>query len=146
MYAIPAVASAADSPLLGTWQLQTYTREAPDGRRAEPFGPDPDGYVNYSPDRRMYAILMRGDRPKPTGGGQTSEKEAAALHNSMVAYSGDYEIVKDGEVIHDVDISWNEGLTDSDQVRNYTLKSDVLTITMRPLDGAPYVLVWKKVK
>jgi len=142
----PLGAHAEDFPLLGRWQLQTYAREAPDGQRTEPFGPTPDGYINYSSDGRMYAILMRSDRAKPTSGAAATEAEAARLHNTMVAYGGTYEIVKDGEVIHHVDISWNEGLTDTDQVRYYVLKDDVLTITTPEMGGAPYVLVWKKVK
>jgi hypothetical protein len=40
-----------------------------------------------------------------------------------------------------VDISWNEGMTDTDQVRYLTLQNDALTITTPPFGGAPYVLV-----
>ena len=62
----PEAARAGESPLLGTWKLQSLISEViATGQRSYPFGDHPDGYLSYSPDGRMYAIGVAEDRPKP---------------------------------------------------------------------------------
>ena len=58
--------SADVNAVLGTWRLQSYVREVlATGERYNQFGEDPDGYIGYSPDGRMYAIFTRKDRITP---------------------------------------------------------------------------------
>lgn len=148
----PIVASAADSPLIGTWKIQTYTREVvATGARSDAFGPHPDGYISYAPDGRMYAIFGPGERIKPAGLAPT-DQEAVELQRTIVSYAGTYTLEGEGKVVHHVDISWNQSFTGTEQVRFYKLDGDVLTITTPPFGGAAtggasrYILVWKKVK
>ena len=57
---VPKAALAAVNPVLGTWKLQSLVFEAiATGQRSSPFGDHPDGYLSYSPDGRMYAIVLR---------------------------------------------------------------------------------------
>jgi hypothetical protein len=59
-------ARAGESQLLGTWKLQSWVYEViGTGALSKPFGEHPIGYLNYSPDGCMYAILVAEDRPKP---------------------------------------------------------------------------------
>ena len=52
-------ARAAEIPLLGTWRLQSFVYEViGTGARSKPFGEHPIGFLSYSPDGRMYAILV----------------------------------------------------------------------------------------
>ena len=139
---VPKAALAADNPILGTWKLQSLVYEAlATGQRSRPFGDHPDGYLGYSRDGRMYAILVAQDRPK---------SEKVKLLESMSAYAGTY--TADGEkVVHHVDTSWNGSWTGTDQVRFYKLDGDLLTITTAPLtsfsrEEVEVVLVWKKVQ
>ena len=54
------------SQVLGTWKLRSYEREEiATGRRHNQFGAQPDGYLGYAPDGRMYAIFARHDRITP---------------------------------------------------------------------------------
>ena len=47
--------------VLGTWKLRSYIREViRTGRRHDQFGAQPDGYLGYAPDGRMY-----GNRSHP---------------------------------------------------------------------------------
>ncbi len=138
------------SRVLGTWKLRSYVREViATGRRHDQFGAKPDGYLGYSPDGRMYAIFTRRDRITPRDVVPT-EEEGVQLLGSMVAYAGTYTL-GDKQVIHHIDISWNQGWTGTDQVRFFELDGETLTITTAPyrsyLDGREgrSILVWDKV-
>jgi hypothetical protein len=97
---------AGDNPLVGTWRLKSFVREiAATGERYNQLGEHPEGFLGYSIDGRMYAILVAGDRIKPHEEAPTDE-ERVKLHKSMIAYAGTYTI-EAGKVIHHVDISWN---------------------------------------
>lgn len=124
-------ARSGDNPLLGTWKLQTFTM----------FGDHPNGYLSYSPDGRMYAIIVEGDRLKPRAAIPT-DLEKLYLQGSMFAYAGTYTVDGD-KVIHHVDISWNQSWTGTDQVQFYKLDGGILTLTNAE-SGA--ILVWKRLQ
>jgi hypothetical protein len=141
---------AADNPVIGTWKMQTYTREVvATGARSNAFGEHPDGYISYAPDGRMYAIFGPGERITPAGA-QPTEREAAELQRTIVSYAGTYTLEGPGKVVHHVDISWNQTFTGTEPVRFFKLDGDILTITTPPFgkgaDESRYILVWKKVK
>jgi hypothetical protein len=63
---VPGAAPAGENPLLGTWKLQSLVSEViATGQRSNPFGDHPDGYLSYSPDGRMYSIVVMQNRPNP---------------------------------------------------------------------------------
>jgi hypothetical protein len=138
------------SQVLGTWKLRSYEREEiASGRRHNQFGAKPDGYLGYAPDGRMYAIFIRQDRVAPRDVVPT-EEEGVQLIGSMVAYAGTYTL-GDRQVVHHIDISWNQGWTGTDQIRYFELDGNTLTITTAPYrsyhDGKEgrSILVWDKV-
>jgi 3-carboxy-cis,cis-muconate cycloisomerase len=138
------------SPVLGTWKLRSYEREEIEtGRRHNQFGAQPDGYLGYAPDGRMYAIFARHDRIAPADVVPTDE-EGVQLLGSMVAYAGTYTL-GDKQVVHHIDISWNQGWTGTDQLRFFELEGDTLTITTAPYrsyrDGKEgrSILIWDRV-
>ena len=136
--------------VFGTWKLRSYVREViATGERHNQFGDAPDGYLGYAADGRMDAIFTRGDRIMPRDVVPT-EEEGVQLLGSMVAYAGTYTL-GEKQVVHHIDISWNQGWTGTDQVRFFELEGDTLTITTAPyrsyLDGREgrSILVWNKV-
>jgi hypothetical protein len=140
-----------DSPVLGTWALQSYVRERlSDGHRHNQFGEHPQGFIGYAPDGRMYAIFARDDRVTPRDVVPTDE-EGVQLLGSMVAYAGTFSL-GDGVVVHHIDVSWNQSWTGTDQIRHFLLDGETLTITTAPhksyLDGSMgrSILIWKKVR
>ncbi len=150
MPARDTVAARNADLVIGTWKLQSYVREvAATGARYNQFGDDPDGYLGYAPDGRMYAIFTRRDRVTPADAVAT-EEEGLELFGSMVAYAGTYTL-GEGQVVHHVDISWNENWTGTDQVRHFEVNGDTLTITTASYksysDGQEgrSILVWKKI-
>src|SRR3712207_7628842 len=47
--------------LVGTWLLEAYVSDEPDGTVREPFGPDATGVLIYLPDGRMAVQVMRSE-------------------------------------------------------------------------------------
>ena len=61
-------ADASEPSFVGTWKLQSFVRElVGTGKRDNPFGEQPHGYISYSSDGRMYGIMTKGERIKPGG-------------------------------------------------------------------------------
>jgi Lipocalin-like domain len=148
---IPAPTLAGENPILGTWKLKSFVREvAATGEKINQMGEKPSGYISYSADGRMYAILTADSRSKPRDANPTDEQRVK-LHQTMTAYAGTYTLHAD-KVIHHVDISWNEAWTGTDQVRFFKLEGNILTITSAPnkspMDGREgrAIVVWEKMK
>jgi len=136
--------------LLGTWTLVSAVREEiPAGAKTDMFGEKPHGFINYSAEGRMIALITRGDR-KAAADGRPTPAEAEALFRSMLSYAGTYTI-DDGEVTHHVDISWNESFTGGAQKRHFKLEGNRLILSTPqsrdPIDGRMSVrtMTWEKV-
>jgi hypothetical protein len=137
--------------LIGTWKLveavneDLSTREKTDIYKAGALG-----FITYGTDGRIMAIVVSSGRKKPAGDVATGP-EAEALFRTMTAYAGSYTI-KDGQIIHHVDASWNETWTGTDQVRHYKLDGDRLNLATapspNPFTGRMSVrtFVWEKLK
>src|SRR5215471_2721904 len=117
--------------LLGTWTMLSWKKETlATGETVDAHGPDPVGYITYGADGRVHAIVVRRDRPAPKTLPPT-DTEKLRLFDSMLAYSGTYTL-DDEKVIHHVDVSWNQALTNIDLIRFYKLANGILTITAAP--------------
>ena len=144
-------ATPDNNPIIGTWRLQSFVREViATGERQNELGEKPQGYISYQPDRRMFALIIGGNRGKPASMPPTDD-EKIKLFTTMLAYSGTYSVIED-KIIHKVDASWNESWTGTDQVRFYKVDGTTLTITTavnkNPRDGREgrAVLVFIKVQ
>ncbi len=109
--------------LLGVWRL-TSCRARMSGEDAprDLFGPDPFGYIIFTPERRMMAFVSRRDRRPPA-----DDVEAAALLRSMLAYTGRFRVEGDRVTIS-VDGAWSEVYRAEEQVRFFAVEGDRLTI------------------
>ncbi len=135
--------------LYGAWRLVSWTRQVVGtGESADLFGKAPHGFLNYGRDGRMFAIIVKENRPRPTDLAKVTDQERAELFKTMVAYGGTFK-VDGGRVVHNVDISWNESWTGTAQVRNFRIEGRRLIISIDPyigLDGRQItsVLTWEK--
>ena len=146
------MAAAADDKmrLIGTWTLVSAVREEiPSGAVDYMFGETPRGYINYSPDGRMIALITRRDR-KAAANGRPTPTEAEALFRSMLSYAGTFTV--EGDVVtHHVDISWNQSFTGGTQKRHFKLEGDRLILSTPqshdPIDGRLSVrhMTWQRV-
>lgn len=135
--------------LLGTWKLVSAVREEiPSGRKTDFFGPDPVGYLTYSPEGRMFALIVRGDRKRPAGA-VAAPAEIEALFKSAVSYTGKYSVAGN-QVAHHVDASLNEVWTGAVQRRTATFDGARLMLStplsLDPLDGLNSIrtMTWER--
>ena len=111
------------------------------------FGDSPSGYLIFTAKGRMMAVIEAADR-KP----YSNEQERANLLQSMVAYTGPYQVEGDAWVTT-VDVAWSPSQR-GEQRREYKIKGDQLTVTSPwikdpRLPGQPEtrsILVWEKVE
>jgi hypothetical protein len=114
-----------------------------------PLGPNAVGYLAYTPDGYLFVTLMRADRPRFATDdllGGTPEEQAQAA-SGFVAYSGRYE-VRDGRVLHHIDISSFPNWVGTSQERFVEVDSNHLTITTAPIaigGTTTSRLVWERV-
>jgi hypothetical protein len=142
---------AAGNPLLGTWKMTGWTRELTETKeKSDAFGPNPQGWITYSPSGRMTVLVVKSDRKAPAALVPT-DPERIALYGSMLAYSGTYTVDKE-KVVHQIDTSWNQAWTGTGQTRFYTVNGKVLTLRGAPakdvVDGkeSVYTVVWERVE
>jgi hypothetical protein len=112
--------------LIGIWKLVSWQVVGADGAPQDVFGSRPHGYLILTPQGRMMALMTAENRtPGP------DDAERAALHRSMLAYSGRYR-VEGSDFITTVDVSWNEEWNGSEQRRHYRLEGDRLFVETVP--------------
>lgn len=107
--------------LVGNWQLVSWQVVTGDQAK-DLFGTRPKGYMILTREGRAMALTTAESR---TPG--ESDPERAALHKSMLAYTGKYRI-EGNEFITTVDASWNESWNDTEQRRRFKLDGDTLFI------------------
>lgn len=116
----------ASADLLGTWRLESWALVYDDGRADEhPLGAEADGFIMYTADGHVSAMLSRAGRGK-FGSGDAAEK--ARAYDDSFAYAGRYE-VRDGAVFHSIEVSTNPALPGFTSMRKITLEGDRLTLT-----------------
>lgn len=132
-----ALAEDRAGQLAGSWKLSSWTIQIIGGEATEPFGPNPKGRAVFAADGYVTFVIVAANR-KPA----TSNEESAALLKSLLAYTGKFTIDGD-KLTTDVDLSWNELLTGTSQVRFFKLEGDKLSI--RTAEQASAVLPGKRV-
>lgn len=125
---------ATESPI-GNWKLVSW-QVVSEGEARDLFGSKPKGYMVLTREGRAMTVTTAEAR---TPG--ESESERAALHKSMLAYTGKYRIEGD-EFITTVDASWNEEWNGKEQRRRFRIDGDKLFVESAP---APSILFPGKV-
>ncbi len=142
----PAAASTREG-IVGAWSLVSFNVDEGKGATKPRFGADPVGYLIYSADARMAAVLAGTHRPElksPAGSSVSEERRTEALLNSL-AYAGRYDVRGD-RVFHHVEVSVFTNLIGVTLERQFTIEGDTLTIRTLPPEiwGSSNVLVWKR--
>ncbi len=131
--------------LVGSWRLvETWREEAASGRREAQFGPAPSGWIVYTPEGRMMALITGSARHPPR-----DAADRAALHASMLAYSGRYTAFAD-RVEHRIDVAWQPAVVGQTFIRFVRFEGERLVLTSPPgpsaVDGvvATVTVVWER--
>ncbi|MGI8915224.1 MAG: lipocalin-like domain-containing protein [Chloroflexota bacterium] len=116
-------------PILGTWKLVSMETRSVTGSVTP--GLYDDGYLLYTDDGYMSAVLTKGRRPRfatdnLTGG---SAEEKARAVDTYLSYGGRYSV--EGELVtHHVLFSLWPNWVGSDQVRRFALNPEGNTLTI----------------
>jgi len=115
--------------LVGTYRLVSVESTSQDGDVQRPFGDDPDGFMSFTPEGYMLAVLARHDRPTFADGdimGGTDEERAAAFLSAS-AFAGRYE-VREGRLVNTLGAATFQNWTGTVQVRDFELTARGLTL------------------
>ncbi len=139
--------AAESDALIGIWKLVSWHVIGENGETQNVFGSNPKGYLILTPEGRSMALAFAENRE-----GGMGDAERAALHKSMLAYSGKYR-VEGNDFITTVDVSWNEVWNGTEQRRHFRIEGDRLFIET---ERAPSIvfpgktdyrrLVWERAK
>ncbi|MBP1695402.1 MAG: hypothetical protein H6Q41_590 [Deltaproteobacteria bacterium] len=137
--------SLGQQSVVGTYKIISQDVEV-GGTATQPLGKAPHGYLVLTPSR--FVAFYTGDNRKFG----TSVADKAALLDTLVGWSGTYR-VEGGKIVFAVDASWTEVWTGKDQVRNWELSGNRLTLMAGPMpfprDPSKTVIVrqvWEKVE
>ena len=117
--------TSSNHPLVGTWKLLSW-QVITDGVPQDVFGPSPNGYLVLTPEGRSIVLTTAIGRK-----GGMSDASRAALHKTMLSYSGRYR-VEGSDFITVVEISWTEEWNGTEQRRHYRIDGDKLFIETEP--------------
>ena len=120
-----ALAAEGDS-LVGTWKLVSWQVITENEAPQNIFGAHPKGYLVLTPEGRSIVLTTAENRRAGMG-----DKERAALHKSMLAYTGRYR-VEDHDFITTVEVSWNEEWNGTEQRRHFRIEGNKLFIESAP--------------
>jgi hypothetical protein len=125
MLCLVAQPSFADdrANVVGLWKLVAYEVEVQaTGEKAPIMGQHPTGYVSFSPDGRVFFILMGEGRTPPK-----SDQDRANLLGTLIAYTGIYRVEGD-RWITKVDVAWNPEWIGTEQARSFKIDGDRLQV------------------
>jgi hypothetical protein len=136
--------------ILGTWKLVTASSSTSGGKRdASPFGQNPTGFLTYTQDGRMTAMISFGGRKRlsTTDSGSASAEEQAEAYRTFVAYAGRYTLNSDN-VIHHVEISSIQDWAGTDLVRRIKFEAEQIVLVAPPASGdaepQSFELIWER--
>jgi hypothetical protein len=142
-----AARGRTDDKLVGTWKLVSASSTTSAGERSEtPYGPSPVGFLTYTAEGRVTAMISYDGRESLSFGGGSQEEQAEAF-KTFLAYAGRYQLSGD-KVIHHVEISSIQNYVDKDLVRNVKFEGDRIVLATPPtrLNGKLQTveLIWQR--
>lgn len=138
--------------LLGTWRLLSATSRDASGEQLDPpYGADPTGFLTYTEDGRVTALISYGGRKPLSIGAQgaTLLDEQAEAFKSFLAYGGRYRLSGD-KIIHSIEISSIQNYVNKELVRNVKVQGSRIILLTPPtmVNGKTQTieLVWERLK
>jgi hypothetical protein len=132
--------------LVGTWKLKScFMEDVETKERKAVWGERPNGTLILTAAGDWIVVQTSECRKAPQ-----SDDDRCAAFRSLLAYSGKYRI--DGQkILIDVEISWDESWTGTEQVRLFSLDGNQLHIEAAPQRYANLgdsvmraVLIWER--
>jgi hypothetical protein len=136
--------------LEGTWKLVSASSSTAGGERNDaPFGSSPAGFLTYTQDGRVTAMISYGGRKRLSSSDSLSApaEEQAEAFRTFIGYAGRYTL--DGDrVIHHVEISSIQDWVNRDLIRSIKFEGERIVLATPPsLDGGKiqtFELIWQR--
>jgi hypothetical protein len=144
---LPAASGHSNDKLVGTWKLVSASSTTSTGDQSEsPYGAQPAGFLTYTSDGRVSALISYDGRKSLSYGGGSSEEQAEAF-KTFLAYAGTYRLDGD-KVTHHVEVSSIQNYVDKDLIRSVKFKDDriILLTTPTRVNGKMQTieLIWQR--
>ena len=150
LFLIAVQPSFADdrAKILGIWRIVSQEWEDQGtGIRQPAMGKNPTGYVIFTPEGRMMALITGEGRNPPK-----TDQDRANLLNSMAAYTGMYRLEGD-KLIYKAEVAWHPARVGTEQVRFCRFDGDRLHVISdwMPSTGVPgqmgrLIITWERAK
>jgi hypothetical protein len=142
----------SSAKLVGTWRLVSACSAVASGGQSEPpYGVNPVGFLTYSEDGRVTALISHGGR-KPLSIGAKPPvllEEQAEAFKTFLAYAGRYSLSGD-KVIHSIEISSIQNYVNKELVRSVKFQGDQIVLVTPPtmVNGKIQTmeLVWERLE
>ena len=133
--------------LVGAWKLVSVLTKTSTGEINEsPYGLSPVGFLSYTEDGRVTALISYDGRKSLPVSGGTLEEQAEA-YQTFFGYAGRYTL-KGDKVTHTVEISSIQNYVDQNLVRWVKFEGDriVLVTPPMPVNGKmqTFELIWQR--
>lgn len=116
--------------LIGTWKLLSASSTTSGGERDEaPYGASPSGFLTYTADGRVTALISYGGRKLLQA--RAAVEEQAEAFNTFLAYAGRYTLSGD-QITHHIEISSIQNYVDKDLVRTIRFAGDRIKLLTPP--------------
>lgn len=138
--------------LLGTWRLVSASSTDASGAQLEPpYGVNPAGFLSYTEDGRVTALISySGRKPLSVGAkGAALMEEQAEAFKTFLAYGGRYRLAGD-KVIHSIEISSIQNYVNKELVRSIEFQGNRIVLLTPPtrVNGKIQIvaLVWERLE
>jgi Lipocalin-like domain len=135
--------------IVGTWKLVLAEDTLRDGSSRAIYGLNGQGFLMYSVDGFMCAVLMDPDRPKWANPKNPTQADKASAFDGSYGYCGRYEIdAKHNALVHLPEVSTGPNYVATRQVRPYRFEGNrmIFSDTMEDeSDVVSWKIVWEKV-
>lgn len=138
--------------LVGTWKLVSASSSDASGAQLEPpYGANPAGFLTYTDDGRVTALISYRDRkPLSVGAkGPALVEEQAEAFKTFLAYGGRYWLSGD-KVIHSIEISSIPNYVNKELARSVKFQENRIVLLTPPtmVNGKIQTieLVWERLE
>jgi len=137
--------------LLGTWRLVSASGRDQSGTKTDPpFGTNPVGFLTYTEDGRVSALISYAGRKALSIGakGPALMEEQAEAFKTFLAYAGRYRLSSD-KIIHSIEISSIQNYVNKELIRSIKFQGNRIVLLAPPtmVNGKIQTveLVWERV-
>ena len=143
-----AVSGPTNDQLVGTWKLVSAASTTKTGERSEtPYGPNPAGFLTYTADGRVTALISYGGRKSLSVGAQ--QEEQAEAFKTFLAYAGRYALIGE-KITHYIEISSIQNYVSKELVRSIKFQGDQITLVTPPTQVNGKIqtleLIWQRLR